>query len=89
MKEGVNDGYLISFYEIDTCLPELRRCVNESRGGRPGLLVPNSPRGLRGRKATLKSNLPTSGWGFEITDVGCVVLCFSFSQIVCVFFLFF
>ena len=40
--EGVNDGYLISIYEIDTYLPELRSCVNEGRGGRPGLLVPNT-----------------------------------------------
>ena len=31
---------------------ELRRCV-KSRGGRPGLPVPNSPYGLCGRKATL------------------------------------
>ena len=28
----------------------------ESRGGRPGLIVPNSPYGLCGRKATLNSN---------------------------------
>ena len=27
--------------------------MSESRGGRPGLLVPNSPYGLCGRKATL------------------------------------
>ena len=27
--------------------------LRESRGGRPGLPVPNSPYGLRGRKATL------------------------------------
>ena len=33
---------------------ELRSCVSESRGGRPGLPVPDSPYGLRGRKATLK-----------------------------------
>ena len=29
----------------------------ESRGGRPGLPVPNSPYGFCGREATLKSNL--------------------------------
>ena len=28
----------------------------ESRGGRPGLPVPNSPDGLRGRRATLNLN---------------------------------
>ena len=32
---------------------ELRSCTCESRGGRPGLLVPNSPYGLCGREATL------------------------------------
>ena len=31
----------------------------ESQGGLPGLLVPNSPYGLCGRKATLNSNSPT------------------------------
>ena len=31
----------------------LRRCVSESRGGRPGLPVPNKPYGVCGRKATL------------------------------------
>ena len=36
---------------------ELRSCV-KSRGGRPGLPVPNSPYGLCGREATLnKSDL--------------------------------
>ena len=30
----------------------------ESRGGRPGLPVPNSPYGLCGRKAVLKQKLP-------------------------------
>ena len=29
----------------------------ESRGGRPGLPVPNSPYGLRGRKATLNERV--------------------------------
>ena len=29
----------------------------ESRGGHPGLPVPNSPYGLCGRKATLNSNI--------------------------------
>ena len=32
----------------------------ESRGGRPGLPVPNSPRVLCGRKATFKKNAKTS-----------------------------
>ena len=32
---------------------QLRSCVSESRGGRPGLPVPNSPDGLCRRKATL------------------------------------
>ena len=31
----------------------------ESRGGRPGLPVPNSPYGLCGRKATLNSTITT------------------------------
>ena len=35
--------------------PELMELC-ESRGGRPGLPVPNSPYGLCGRKATLNSN---------------------------------
>ena len=48
---------------VDPCLK--RRCshpkwssgpVCESRGGRPGLPVPNKPDGLCGRKATLKRN---------------------------------
>jgi len=39
------------------CTTEPRRCVNESRGGRPGLPVPNRPYGFCGRKATLNSNL--------------------------------
>ena len=30
----------------------------ESRGGRPGLLVRDSPYGLCGRKATLNLNIP-------------------------------
>ena len=38
---------------------ELRSCV-KSRGGCPGLPVPNSPHGLCGRKATL--NLNVSCW---------------------------
>ena len=29
----------------------LRRCTCESRGGRPGLSVPNKPYGFLGRKA--------------------------------------
>ena len=38
---------------FDSCGSELRSCV---KGGRPGLPVPNSPCGLRGRKATLNLN---------------------------------
>ena len=38
-------------------MAELRSCVSESRGGRPGLPVPNSPNyGLSGRKATQNLN---------------------------------
>ena len=33
---------------------ELRSCLCESRGGRPGLPVPNSPYDLCGRKATFE-----------------------------------
>ena len=33
----------------------------ESRGGRPGLSVPNSPYGLCGRKATLNLNQTAQG----------------------------
>ena len=36
---------------------ELRSCAEVERGGRPGLPVLNSPYGLRGRKATLNSNI--------------------------------
>ena len=38
-------------------MAELRSCVSESRGGRPGLPVPNSPNyGLSGRKAMQNLN---------------------------------
>ena len=37
---------------MPTVSSELRSCV-KSRGGRPGLPVPNSPYGLCGQKATL------------------------------------
>ena len=36
---------------------ELRSCVKDSRGGRPGHPVPNTPYGLCGRKATLNLNM--------------------------------
>ena len=41
----------------------LRRAqeLRESRGGRPGLPVPNKPYGFCGRKATLKQNLLRPG----------------------------
>ena len=35
-------------------ITDLRSCVSERRGRRPGLSVPNSPYGLCGRQATLK-----------------------------------
>ena len=35
----------------------------ESRGGRPGLPVPNSPYGVCGRKATLNLNSDTQSSG--------------------------
>ena len=39
----------------------------ESRGGRPGLPVPNSPCGLCGREATIEQRITTRlalvGWG--------------------------
>ena len=42
--------------ELEHCLMRaLELC--ESRGGRPGLHVPNSPYGLCGRKATLNLNI--------------------------------
>ena len=40
------------FKQLSFCVQELR----ESRGGHPGLPVPNSPCGLCGRKATLNLN---------------------------------
>ena len=49
----------------DTSSPA-RQCLRaqelcESRGGCPGLPVPNSPYGLRGRKATLELRAQSSG----------------------------
>ena len=41
--------------EEDYSLTQSPEAVCESRGGRPGLPVPNSPYGLWGRKATLTS----------------------------------
>ena len=35
--------------------------MNESRGGRPGLLVPNSPYGLCGCKATVNKHKTSTG----------------------------
>ena len=40
---------------VGIIIAELRHCVKLG-GGRPGLPVPNSPYGLRGRKATLNLN---------------------------------
>ena len=40
----------------------------ESRGGRPGLAVPNSPYGLCGRKATLNLNLGQSVRAQELCE---------------------
>ena len=47
-----------------SCLRRLRaQELCESRGGRPGLAVPNKPDGFCGRKATLKLNLsPKRFW---------------------------
>ena len=39
-------------------LSELNSCMKEERGRRPGLLAPNSPYDLCGRKATLKPSHP-------------------------------
>ena len=55
---------------------ELRSCVKRgSRGGRPGLPVPNSPYGLCGRKATLNANTqhvsePRSSLKVEVAVLG-------------------
>ena len=45
-------------YFVDVMQHRLNRAreLCESRGGRPGLPVPNSPYGLCGRKATLNLN---------------------------------
>ena len=48
---------LISHNYRPTFFTELRRAESESGDGRPELLVPNSPYGLCGRKATLNLNL--------------------------------
>ena len=45
-------------------LSELRSFVSKSRGGRPGLSVPDNPYGLCGREATLNSYLRLSGKTF-------------------------
>ena len=45
------------FFNVETYLHPFRtQELCESRGGRPGLPVPNSPYGLCGCKATLNSN---------------------------------
>ena len=41
---------------VGIIIAELRHCVKLG-GGRPGLPVPNSPYGLRGRKAAVNLNL--------------------------------
>ena len=48
----------------------------ESRGGRPGFLVPNSPYGLCGRKATLNLNLRYQAelWIWSCVNVEVAVL---------------
>ena len=46
------NGLVRNLGAIAKQLSELRGCVSESRGGRPGHPVPNSPYGLCGRKAT-------------------------------------
>ena len=48
---------LLIFLNVETYLQPFRaQELCESRGGRPGLPVPNSPYGLCGCKATLNSN---------------------------------
>ena len=44
-------------------LLELRSCVSENRGRRPGLPVPHCLHGLCGRKATLNLNTDSQGSG--------------------------
>ena len=46
------------FHRRETCVRAQELC--ESRGGRPGLPVPNSPYDLCGRKATLNDRLSLS-----------------------------
>ena len=50
-------------------LSELRSCVSESRGGRPGPPVPNSPYGLRGRKAIFEEDDHQSCMKDEVADL--------------------
>ena len=57
-----------SVYDIYICVTAFRaQELCESRGGRPGLPVPNSPYGLCGRKPTLNLNvtafLSSNSWG--------------------------
>ena len=60
----------------------------ESRGGRPGLSVPNRPYGLCGRKATLTLNepLPAACVGLSVSRLpswvtpGMVSVCFNYWQ---------
>ena len=52
-------GHFISGYIWARLFYARAQKVCESRGGRPGLPVPNSPHGLCGRKATFKSKYPT------------------------------
>ena len=47
----------VSFYLFLINIGKIRaQELCESRGGRPGLPVPNKPNGFCGRKATLKQN---------------------------------
>ena len=53
---SLSDSLFLDFL-LAVC-SELRSSISESRGGRPGLPVPNSPYDLCGRKATLEKKKP-------------------------------
>ena len=57
---------------MDTALTLRAQELCESRGGRPGLPVPNSPYGLCGRKATL--NERTSELNISVKKIEVAVL---------------
>ena len=56
-EEKKKKGRRIQSHQNDLCFKRIRvQDLCESRGGRPGLPVPNSAYGLCGRKATLNMN---------------------------------